>query len=180
MNNLFKVFTIEVPAQSLDDKLFFQYSDYDSEDMASPTDAQVLAKAIAFTRMQQIKRKLSELTVPVYFTVEFGTEGTASTVPTDATITVGYISYEPFVSTVDPIPSADADQITAAEGVIKKIIDDSLASELVQEMAYVQRIVSVVQNPLVTTQVDERDVYMGYIDVPAVATNDSVVTFVKL
>ena len=180
MNNLFKAFTIEVAGQSLDDQIFFQYSDYDSSDMDSPTDAEVLAKAIAFTRMQQIKRKLSELTVPVYCTVEFGTAGTASTVPTDAKITVGYISYEPFVSTSNPIPESDADQIAAAEAAIKKIIDDSLAGELVQEMAYVQHIVSVVKNPLVTTQVSERDVFMGYIDVPAVDSPDSIVTFVKL
>lgn len=179
MNNLFKAFTIKVPGQDLDDKRFFEYEDFDSSDMSTPTDEEVLAKAIAYTRMQQIKRKLSELTVPIYCTVEFASEGTASTVPSDATITVGYISYQPFVSTVDPIPVEESEQITAAETVIKKIIDEAMASELVQEMAAVQKITSRTITPLITKEESYRDVYMDYIDVPSV-TVSSTVTFVKL
>lgn len=180
MNNLFKAFKIEIPGQSLDDKLFFQYDDYDSNDAGVPDDAAVLAKAVAFTRMQQLKRKLSELTIPVYCTVEFATAGQAGVVPTGATITVGYISYEPFVSVVDPIPEDEADQITAAEATIKKIVEDCLGAALTGEMAYVQKTVERTQNPLVTTQVSLRDVFMDYIDVPAVAPATSTVTFVKL
>lgn len=180
MNNLFKVFTIEVPGTNLDDKRFYEYSDFDSNVMTAPTDAQVLQKAIAYTRMQQIKRKLSELTVPLYCTVEFGTEGTASTIPTAAKLTVGYLSYEPFVSTVNPVPKEEADQITAAEEVIKGIIDKVLADGLEQELAVVQRIVSVPENALVTTTEDLRDVYMDYIDVPKLTSVVSTVTFVKL
>ena len=180
MNNLFKAFTITIPGQDLDDKRFFEYSDFDSSDMTSPTDAQVLAKAIAYTRMQQIKRKLSELTVPIYCTVEFGTAGTAATIPSDATITVGYISYEPFVSTLETIPKSDADQITASEGVIKQIIDTALASELTQEMAAVQSIVSRTVTPLLATTTQQRDVFMDYIDVPALSGVVSTVAFVQL
>lgn len=180
MNNLFKVFTIKVPGKNLDDKRFFEYSDFDSEIMTTPTDANVLDKAIAYTRMQQIKRKLSELTVPLYCTVEFTTAGTAATVPTDATITVGYISYEPFVSTVTPIPTADADQIAAAVTVIKTIIDTALASELDEEMAAVQKITTRSITPLLATTTMQRDVYMGYIDVPKLTGVVSTVAFVQL
>jgi len=180
MNNLFKAFTIKVPGQDLDDKRFFEYSDFDSENMTTPTDAEVLAKAIAYTRMQQIKRKLSELTVPIYCTVEFDTEGTAATIPTDATITVGYISYEPFASTVSPVPKTDDEQITASETVIKGIIDAALASSLVQEMAAVQKITSRTITPLLATTTLQRDVYMDYIDVPALTGVVSTVEFVKL
>lgn len=180
MNNLFKVFTIEVPGQVLDDKLFFQYDDYDSNVMTTPTDANVEAKAIAFTRMQQLKRKLSELTVPLYCTVDFATAGTCATVPTGATITVGYISYEPFVSVSDPIPKDESAQITAAETEIAKIVNDCLGSELVQEMAYMQHIVSVPKNALVTDTESLRDVFMAYVDVPAISSPAATVTFVKL
>lgn len=180
MNNLFKSFKITVPGQNLDDKRFFEYSDFDSEDMSSPTDAQVLQKAIAYTRMQQIKRKLSELTVPIYCTVAFTTEGDAATIPTEAIITVGYISYEPFVSIADPIPTSEEDQITSAEGEIKKIIDAALASELTQEMAVVQRIVNRTITPLLATTEDLRDVYMDYIDVPALSGVTSTVAFITL
>jgi|AGFS01.1.fsa_nt_gi hypothetical protein len=180
MNNLFKVFTIEVPGQNLDDKRFYEYSDFDSNVMTTPTDAQVLQKAIAYTRMQQIKRKLSELTVPLYCNVEFTTEGNCSTIPTGAKLTVGYLSYEPFVSTVDPIPKEEAEQITTAQEVIKGIIDKALADGLEQELAFVQRIVSVPDNALVTTSEDLRDVYMDYIDVPKLDAVVSTVTFVKL
>lgn len=180
MNNLFKAFKIEVSGQELDDKLFFQYSDYNSNDAGVPPDAAILAKAVAFTRMQQLKRKLSELTIPVYCTVEFATPGTAAVVPTGATITVGYISYEPFVSTVSPIPEDEAAQITAAAQTIKKIVDDCLSAKLTDEMAYVQNTVLRTQNPLVTTQVSLRDVFMDYIDVPAVEGAESTVSFVKL
>lgn len=180
MNNLFKAFKITIPGQDLDDKRFFEYSDFDSEDMTTPTDAEVLAKAIAYTRMQQIKRKLSELTVPIYCTVEFTTAGTAATIPTGAEITVGYISYEPFVSTLDTIPVSDADQITAAQTVIKGIIDAALASELVEEMAAVQKITSRTITPLLATTTLQRDVYMDYIDVPALTGVVSTVAFIQL
>lgn len=180
MNNLLKVFKIVVPGQLLDDKLFFQYSDFDSNDMTKPTDANVADKAVAYTRMQQVKRKLSELAIPVYCTVEFTTAGTSATVPTDATINVAYISYEPFVSTVTPAPVTDDEKITAAQTVIAKIINDSLAEQLTGEMAYLQKISTVLENPLVTKEVDLRDVFMQYIDVPAVTTAPATVTFVKL
>lgn len=180
MNNLFKAFKIEVSGQNLDDKLFFQYDDYESNDAGVPADAAVLAKAVAFTRMQQLKRKLSELTIPVYCTVEFATPGQAGVVPTGATITIGYISYEPFVSVVEPIPKDEAEQITAAEETIKKIVDDCLGAELTGEMAYVQKTVERTQNPLVTTQVSLRDVFMDYIDVAAVVSPASTVTFITL
>lgn len=183
MNNLFQVFSIEVPGQLLDDKQFYEYADFDGEDFTSPTDAEVLEKAKALIRMKQVKRMLSECTVPLYCTVEFGTPGTASTIPTDAKITVGYLSYEPFISRLDPIPvfATEADAQNAAAGVIKEIMDTVLAEDIDQEYAILQKLYNHENNPIAKVVYPYRQIYMEYVDVekpdPAVA---STVTYIKL
>lgn len=183
MNNLFQPFSIEIPGQLLDDKRFYEYDDYDSENYTSPTDANVLAKAKAYIRMQQVKRKISECTIPLYCTVEFGTPGTASTVPTDAKLTVGYLSIEPFVSTLDPIPVfADEDEAqTAAAGVIKEIMDSAINEDIEQEYAVLMRIYTQENNPISKQEFPYRTVYMDYIDVekPSSAVS-STVKYIKL
>lgn len=183
MNNLFKPFSIEIPGQLLDDKRFYEYSDFDAQNFTSPTDAEVLEKAKAYIRMQQIKRKLSELTVPLYCTVDFGTPGTAATIPTDAKIVVGYLSIEPFISNLDPIPVFPDDTAAhaAASSVIKEIMDKALNEDIMQEYAVLQKIYQEENNPIAKVVETYRTVYMDYIDAlkPATAVS-STVTFIVL
>lgn len=183
MNNLFQAFSIEIPGQLLDDKQFYEYADFDAENFTSPTDVEVLAKAKALIRMKQVKRMLSECTIPLYCTVEFGTPGTASTVPTDAKITVGYLSYEPFISRINPIPEfatvEEAELAAAAE--IKKIMDAILAEDIDQEYAVLQKLYNHENNPISKVSMPYRQIYMDYIDAekpssPVVST----VTYIKL
>lgn len=181
MNNLFQPFSIEIPGQIVDDKRFYEYEDFDGDVFTTPTDAEVLAKAQAYIRMQHIKRKLSECTVPLYCTVEFGTEGTCSTIPTDAKITVGYLSYEPFISRLDQIPvfADDTEAQTAAAGVIKEIMDEALSEDILQEYAVLQKLYTAENNPLSQIEYPYRDVFMDYIDSTGTAT-ESTVTYIKL
>lgn len=154
MNNLFNAFSIKVPGQVLDDKKFYEYADYDVTSTTIPTDAQTLTKAQAYVRLKHIERKLSELSVPIYFTITYGTDGTASTVPTDAEIAVSYISIEPFLSTLTTAPD-EADRFTAAADVIKGIIDAGLSAEIDDEFFEVQKLILVlhilVQQQLILT-----------------------------
>lgn len=183
MNNLFQAFSIEIPGQLLDDKQFYEYADFDSENFTSPTDAEVLAKAKALIRMKQVKRMLSECTIPLYCTVDYATPGTASTVPTDAKIVVGYLSYEPFISRLDPIPvfATDEEAQDAAAGVIKGIMDAVLAEDIDQEYAVLQKLYTHENNPIAKVTFPYREIYMDYIDVekPSVAVV-STVTYIKL
>lgn len=183
MNNLFQAFSIEIPGELLDDKRFYEYADFDGENYTAPTDVEVLAKAKAFVRMQHIKRKLSECTIPLYCTVDFGTAGTAGTVPSNAKIVVGYLSYEPFISTISPVPEfpTEAEAQVAASGVIKDIIDKALNSNIEQEYAVLQKLYSLEDNPIAKQTHPYREVYMDYIDVekPAAAVA-STVTYIKL
>lgn len=136
MNNLFHAFSIKIPGKLLDDKLFFAYDDYDADAGSVPTDAETLDKGKAFIRMQQIKRKLSELIVPIYCDISFTTAGTMSTIPTDCEIDVGYISMEPFLSTLDAKPT---DPKVDAAAVIQKIIQDALGEDIVGHAVFVQK-----------------------------------------
>ena len=178
MNNLFHAFTIEIPGQLVDDKRFYEYSDFDNENLTTPTAAEILAKAKAYTITQQVKRKLSEYAVPVYFNVEYATDGTCSTVPTGAKLTVGYISYEPFVSvSTDTSDTSDTDKAAA---VIKTVIDSTFAAGLQQILAVLQNIVTVPESSLIDAPDDTfRNLYMDYIDVES-ATVSSTVTYVTL
>lgn len=178
MNNLFNAFSIKVPGQVLDNLKFFQYSDYDNTSITAPTDAQTLTKAKAYVRLKHIERKLSELAVPVYFTINFGTEGTAEAVPTDAEIVVGYISIEPFLSTLSTAPAAE-DRFTAAAGVIKEIIDAALASELKDEFFEVQKTYSRTVFPGSSETDTYRELETIYVTVPD-ASAESTVQYIEL
>lgn len=175
MNNQFNAFSIKVPGQVLDNLKYFQYSDFDSE--ATPTDAETTAKAVAYLRLRHVQRKLSELSVPVYSTMYFGTEGTASTVPTDAELVVSYISIDGFLSTLETAP-AEADRYTAASDVLKAIVLDSMSAEF-SELVEVQKTSTREEyagSPSQETFVDVRNVY---VTVPAV-TPAVVVEFVQI
>lgn len=176
MNNLFEAFTIEIPGQSLDDKYFYEYSDFDNDDLAIPTVAQSVEKAKAFIRMKQIKRKLSELAIPVYFTVRFGTAGTASTIPTDAVLTVGYISYDAFISSINPVPeyATEEDAAKGAAEVIKLIIDNAMNQEISDEYAVVAKLYDLERNPFNTTEQSYREIEVIYLTADAVVVDSTV------
>lgn len=139
MNNLFHAFSIKVPGQLLDDKLFYEYDDYDVDADAVPADADTVTKGKAFIRMQQIKRKLSELVVPVYCNISFTTPGTMSAVPTDCEIDVGYITLEPFLSTMSTAPT---DPTADAAAVLQQIMIDALGEDIVGHAVWVQKTVT--------------------------------------
>lgn len=188
MNNLLKVFQIKVAGTNLDNKMYDRYDDYDSSSPSTaPTDAETKAKAVAFLRDQYLSRLLSQYSVPTYYTIEFATPGTAKTVPTDATIHVGWISYEPFLSTLSTTDLAalvtDADKETAAAGVIQKYLNDALKGDstnaLEQEMISVQKTVERIDNAYSKLDVNFIEMENIYVDVPSV-TDATVVTFVKL
>ncbi|AFC21761.1 hypothetical protein GAP32_311 [Cronobacter phage vB_CsaM_GAP32] len=178
MNNLFNAFSIKVSGQVLDNQKFFQYSDYDNTSTTAPTDAQTLTKAKAFVRLKHIERKLSELAVPVYFKINFGTAGTAANVPANAEIVVGYISIEPFLSTLETAPD-EADRFTAAAGVIKGIIDAALAAELKDEFFEVQKTYSRSKFPGSSDTETFRELETIYVTVPD-AEVESTVAYIEI
>lgn len=178
MNNLFNAFSIKVSGQVLDNKKFFEYADYDNTSTTVPTDAQTLTKAKAYVRLKHIKRKLSELSVPVYFTINFGTAGTASSVPSNAEIVVGYISIEPFLSTLETAPE-EADRFTAAAGVIKDIIDQALSDELEDEFFEVQKTITRSTFPGSSTTETYHELQTIYVTVPD-SEVESTVAYIEI
>jgi len=170
MNNLFNAFSIKVSGQNLDNLKYFQYEDFDAESL--PTDAETLAKAVAYIRMRHIQRKLSELSVPVYKEVYFGTEGTAKTVPSAAEIVVSYISIEPFLSTLETAP-AEADRFTAAADVLKGIVVEALGADI-NELVEVQKTSTREEYAGAASQETFSDVRNVYVDAPAVTPTVTV------
>ena len=170
MNNLFNAFSIKVPGQNLDDLKYFQYEDFDPENL--PTDAETLEKAVAYIRMRHVQRKLSELSVPVYKEVYFGTAGTSKAVPTAAEIVVSYISIEPFLSTLSTAP-AEADRFTAAADVLKGIVQEALNSDI-NELVEVQKTSTREEYAGAPSQETFTDVRNVYIDAPAVTPTVTV------
>lgn len=177
MNNLFHAFSIKVPGQFLDDKLFYTYEDFDAEDLSKPTDEQTVEKGKAYIRMQQLKRKLSELCVPVYCTVNFGTPGTCATIPTDAEIVVGYITYEPFLAVtdtapVDPTADAAATVMEIVEGVMDEVISDTFCTVQLT----VNRLETAIPDAATVKFREIRDIYLT---APAVTVTPTV-TYVEI
>lgn len=166
MNNLFKAFSIKVPGQTLDDKKFFQYLDYENTSTTIPTDEQTLEKAIAYVRLKHVERKLSELSIPIYFTINYSTIGNVSTIPTDAELVVGYISLEPFLSTLEAYPDEET-RCTAAAGVIQNMIDKALSDEIKDEFVEVQKTYTRHKYPGSTTTETYRELVTIHATVPA-------------
>ncbi|AXC36714.1 hypothetical protein [Escherichia coli] len=188
MNNLLQVFKIEVAGTNLDNIPYYMYGDYDSSSpTTAPTDQQTIDKSIALLRYLQLSRLLSTYSVPVYSNVEFATPGTAKTIPTGATITVGYISYQPFLSTLSVAEQAaltteDMKTAKAAE-IIQTLINDSLkgngTNALENEEITVQKTIQRIKNALTTSTVDFIEYENVYLNVPSVS-DASVVSYVKL
>ena len=130
MNNMFNAFSISVSGQVLDNKKFYNYDDYDNTSTSVPTDEETLTKAQAYIRLKHVERALADLCIPVYYTIKFGTEGTASDVPSDAEIVVAYPSIEPFLALVEDDYSEDP--LTFAASVVKFMIDAALKPELTE------------------------------------------------
>lgn len=188
MNNLLKVFKITVAGTKVDNKMYNQYDDYDSSSVTTaPTDLETTNKGIAYLRYQLITRLLSEYSVPVYCNVEFGTVGTAKTIPTDASIVVGWYSLNPFLSTLTEEEQkalvTDEDKELAAADVIETMLNTALVGDnvnaLVKEMITVQKTVNRNNNAYSNTEVSYVESETVYLDVPAVATATAVV-FVQL
>lgn len=190
MNNLLQVFKIEVAGTNLDNIPYYMYGDYDSSSTTTaPTDQQTIDKSIALLRYLQLSRLLSTYTVPVYSTVEFETPGTAKTIPTGATITVGYISYEPFLSTLSATEQAalSTEEMKTAKAaeIIQTLINDSLKGDgtnaMVNEEITVQKTINRSKDALSTSTstVDFIEYENVYLDVPSI-TDASVVSYVKL
>ncbi|EOR9073898.1 hypothetical protein FOI42_RS02160 [Escherichia coli] len=188
MNNLLKVFKISVSGTNLDNKMYNQYDDYDSSDATlAPTDAETKAKSIAYLRMQYVTRLLSEYSVPTYYTVEFGTEGTAKTIPSDASIHVGYISYEPFLSTLSAEEQKELTTEDLKTAAAAKVIQDMLNAALTgngtnaleKEQISVQKTIQRIDNAFEKTTIDFVEYENIYVDVPSLA-DATEVTYVKL
>ncbi len=188
MNNLLQVFKIEVAGTNLDNIPYYMYEDYDSSSpTTAPTDQQTIDKSVALLRYLQVTRLLSTYSVPVYCTVEFATPGTAATIPTGATINVGYISYEPFLSTLSveeqaALTTVDLKTAKAAE-VIQDLLNESLKGDgtnaIENEEISVQKTIQRVKDALSTTTVDFIEYENVYLNVPSI-TDASVVSYVKL
>lgn len=176
MNNLFQAFKIVVPGQLLDNKHYWEYDDFDGEVLTTPTDAQTLDKAVAFTRLQQLQKQLSEVEVPIYYTIEFATPGTCATIPTDATIHVAYKTFSGFVPAEE---LQDSEKLDKALADMLEIIKGILGKELVGVYATVQKMVTRKRFPLATEETEYRETQAIYIDVPAV-TPDVTVEYVAL
>lgn len=163
MNNLFHAFKITIPGQLLDDKLYYQYDDFDGENLATPTDQQTLDKGIAYTRLQQLQRQLSAYEVPIYYTIEFGTPGTASTIPTDATIHVAYKSFEGYVR---PGDVAFDQRLADAMAEMKEVLETTIAGGIENIYCVVQNMVTRKRFPMATDETQYREMKTIYIDVP--------------
>lgn len=188
MNNLLHMFQIDVAGTNLDNIPYYKYEDYDSSSpTTAPTDQQTIDKSVALLRYLQVTRLLSTYSVPVYYTIEFATPGTAKTIPTGATLKVGYISYEPFLSTLseeelDALNTEDLKTAKAAE-IIKELINNSLKGDgtnsIENEQITVQKTIQRVNNALDRTNVDFIELENVYLNVPSVA-DASTVAYIKL
>lgn len=175
MNNLFVAFKITIPGQCIDNKLYFNYDDFDAADTSKPTDEQTKNKGKAFIRFKQFERMLSKLLNPIYLTVEFGTEGTASTIPSDASIVVGYHKIDPFVDASGEVP-VGGNEFEIAADEIKKIVMQSMEGDLT-EFCQVQYTYERARNAITTPPVLEtyKEVRTDYLTAPAQTPSVTVV-----
>lgn len=173
MNNQMNVFKITVPGKLLDDKLYYQYKDFNDvvdDPTKQPTDAQTEDKSKAYIRMRYLNIQLASLIVPVYATFEPGVEGNCVDIPDSPVLHIGYVTYEPFLSTLSDEERAELDtedkRTAAAADVLKQILIDAMAKDLKQEQVQVQKIVSRNANANTTTKVDFREISIVQLDVP--------------
>lgn len=180
MNNLFHAFKIEIPGVLLDDKMYYQYDDFNSDDPAYPTDAETLEKGIAFTRLQQLQRELSKFEVPVYYTVEFETPGTAGTQPQNAVLHVGYKTFDGFVfSDTVPFDVPFDERLDKAVVELTSVVNDFLEAGIENYYCTLQHTVVRKRFPLATDETSYKETVTEYITVPPAAAV-ATVTYVKL
>ena len=126
-------FKITVPGTTLDEKRFYEYSDVAT---TYPTYAQSLAKAIAFIKMDELKKVLTTVDTLTHLEIEHTTAGSAVLVPTGTTIVVGYKSLENLVksryNTTEITGGTSQAQLeTMAITVLKSFVDKVFSSALV-------------------------------------------------
>lgn len=178
MNNLFYAFKITIAGAGIDDKKFYNYEGFDPSNTTTPTDAETVVKGEAYIRYKHVERMLSELIVPSYVTLKFETPGTMSTVPTNAEFVVGYMSIEPFLSTLETYPAEDQ-KFTAAAGVIKEIIESAMNSDLTEFMD-IQKIIERTRYPVGAAPVEKyRELFSDYLTSDA-STPVVTVTHIEL
>lgn len=137
MNNLFEAFSINVAGQLVDNKKYYEYADYDGTSITVPTDAETIAKGKAYIRMKHLERKLSELSVPIYCEIYFGTAGSCSAIPTNLQLVVGYYSIAPFLSVIEDQKSiTESNKYEKAAEVIAKIVADAFKYDLTEFMEF--------------------------------------------
>lgn len=173
MNNQMHVFKITVPGKVLDDKLYYQYTDFEDvvgDATKPPSDAQTVEKSKAYVRMRYFNIQLASLMIPVYATFEPTTAGTCAVIPDTPVLHIGYVSYEPFLSTLSDAARAALDtedkRTAAAASVIEQLLIDALAKDLVGEQIQVQKTTNRTTSPLTTTEVDYREISIVELDVP--------------
>lgn len=126
-------FKITVPGTTLDEKRYYEYGDVATN---YPTYEQSLAKAIAFIKMDELKKALTTVDTLTHLEIKHTTDGTATTVPTGTTIVVGYKSLENLVksryNTNEVTGSTTQAQLeTMAITVLKSFVDKVFSSGLV-------------------------------------------------
>ena len=126
-------FKITVPGTTLDEKRFYEYSDVAT---TYPTYEQSLAKAIAFIKMDELKKVLTTVDTLTHLEIEHTTAGSAVLVPTGTTIVVGYKSLENLVksryNTTEITGGTSQAQLeTMAITVLKSFVDKVFSSALV-------------------------------------------------
>lgn len=145
MNNDLILFKIAFSGAILDDKKYFQY------DLTTyPTYTQSVTKAIAYNRLQEVKKAISTTGTPLYVELTHTTAGTSVEVPVETTLVVGYKSLEHLVfsgynTTAVTPTTTDTDMKNMACAVLKSLVEDVLQSDYV--------IGSEVSNPVVRAQV---------------------------
>lgn len=145
MTNDLILFKIVFSGAILDDKKYFQY------DLTTyPTYSQSVDKAIAYNRLQEVKKAISTTGTPMYVELTHTTPGSSVAVPVATTLVVGYKSLEHLVfsgynKTAVTTTTTETDMKNMACAVLKSLVEDVLTSVYV--------IGSEVSNPVVRAQV---------------------------
>lgn len=129
---LYDSVTIKVAGDKLDTLRYYEYSDFPG---TKPTEAESLAKAVAFCRMKLLKEALCDIAIPLKCVVTFATPGTAKTIPQDATIELLYMNdnvfqYSPYNTVVpaDPLAPTPAERKAMMVDAIKNLVAERFAN----------------------------------------------------
>lgn len=130
--DLYDSVTIKVAGDKLDSLRYYEYDDFPG---TKPTEAESMTKAIALCRMKFLMQALCDISVPLKCEVTFGTAGTASTVPANATIELLYINSDAFqnspyntVVPADPMAPTPAERKAMMVDAIKNLVADRFAN----------------------------------------------------